>query len=179
LVAACSPLHEKRRDEGANQMSTRKPDSEEPADLIITGRVGALRDLAAPAQLNDFQLKIIHWYEQLQQPLSGPRSGNERGPAQQPPWAKQGPRVQTVEVVAGEAGKLAYLLEGSGLGAATDVLIDGRAARGWQAVSSGRLLIPISDEVGSSGESEVEIEVRTPLGDIVVRADSPAGASLS
>ena len=27
--------------------------------------------------------------------LSGPNTGDERGPAKQPPWVKQGPRIQS------------------------------------------------------------------------------------
>jgi hypothetical protein len=160
-------------------MSTDRPDAGESGDLIISGSVGALRDLAGPEQLTELQLKIIHWYQQLQQPLSGPRSGNERGPAQQPPWVKQGPRVQTVELVTGDRDGYAYLLEGSGLGAATDVLLDGAPVRGWDPISSGRLVIPIPPAIADGAGAEVEIEVRTPLGDLVVRADSPATLDLN
>jgi hypothetical protein len=159
-------------------MSTDRPDAGESGDLIISGSVGALRDLADP-QLTELQLKIIHWYQQLQQPLSGPGSGNERGPARQPPWVKQGPQVQTVELVAGDRGEYAYLLEGSGLGAATDVLLDGAPVRGWDPLSPGRLVIPIPATTVEASGSEIEIEVRTPLGDVVVRADSPAAVDLN
>lgn len=161
-------------------MSTSRPDSGESGDLIISGSVGALRDLAGPEpQLTELQLKIIHWYQQLQEPLSGPSSGNERGPAQQPPWAKQGPRVETVELVASDRDGFAYLLEGSGLGSATEILLDGGPVRGWDPVSPRRLVIPIPPAIVDNAGSEIEIEVRTPLGDLVVRADSPTAIDLN
>ena len=159
-------------------MSTQEPQSGEAADLIISGRVGALRDLADPVPLTDLQLKIIHWYEELQRPLSGPRSGNERGPAQQPPWVKHGPRIESIELVE-ERREYHYLVDGSGLGETTAVLLDGGFVRGWQSLSPGRLRIPIPQEIVASPEPEVRIEIRTPLGDIVLRADSPTIAELT
>jgi hypothetical protein len=159
-------------------MSTREPESGETADLIVSGRVGALRELAEPAPLSDLQLKIIHWYEELQRPLSGPRSGNERGPAQQPPWVKHGPRIETIELVE-EDREYQYLVDGSGLGDTTAVLLDGGFVRGWQAMSAGRLRIPIPPQIVAAPELEVQIEIRTPLGDLVVRADSPTVAELT
>ncbi|MFZ0089448.1 MAG: hypothetical protein WAL63_08080 [Solirubrobacteraceae bacterium] len=160
-------------------MSPRKPPAEESTDLIISGKVGALRDLVEPPPLSDLQLKIIHWYEELARPLSGPRSGNERGPAQQPPWVKRGPRVETIELVGPDRDEYHYVVDGSGLDDTTDVLLDGGYVRGWQAKGGGQLRIPIPDAIVSGGESEVQIEIRTRLGDIVLRADGLGAGDLS
>lgn len=159
-------------------MSTREPQSGETADLIISGRVGALRELAEPAPLTDLQLKIIHWYGELQRPLSGPRSGNERGPAQQPGWVKHGPRLGGVGVD-GDRRELSYVVEGSGLGDTTAVLLDGGFVRGWQVVSAGQLRVPIPEKILAGRGEEVSIEIRTPLGDLVVWAEKPSIADLT
>jgi hypothetical protein len=139
------------------------------ADLIVSGSVGALRDLADPPPLSDAQLRIVHWYDQLVRRLSGPRTGDDRGPAKQPPWVKQGPRIESITVVS-EDDQPAYLVEGSGFITTTDVLVDGRSAKGWRVLSPGRLLIPIAAEPSD----EAEVEVRTPDGDVAARVDLPA-----
>jgi hypothetical protein len=161
-------------------MTTRDPGSEESAELIITGRVGALRDLAesGPA-LSDLQLKVMRWYGELSRRLTGPRSGDERGPAQQPPWVKQGPMVTKVNQCAEEDGRLSYMLEGSELDRTTSVWIDGAPARGWEALSAGRLLVPIPADTGRGDAAQIVIEVRTTAGDVVARAGGPESSHSS
>jgi hypothetical protein len=155
-------------------MTTGDPGSEESADLIITGKVGALRDLAEPGPaLSDLQLKVMRWYGELSRRLTGPRSGDERGPAQQPLWVKQGPTVTCVKPCAEEDGRLSYLLEGSELDRTTSVWIDGAPARGWEALSPGRLLVPIPADTRRGETAEIVIEVRTTAGDVVARAGGP------
>jgi hypothetical protein len=34
-------------------------------------------------------IAIIRWYDHFVQRLPGPKSGDERGPAKEPPWIKQ------------------------------------------------------------------------------------------
>jgi hypothetical protein len=141
-------------------------------DLIISGSVGALRDLADPPPLSDEQLKIVHWYEQLVNRLSGPRTGDDRGKAKQPSWVRQGPRIDGVTIVSGEdSDRLGYLVEGSGFTETTEVLVGGATVSGWQVLAPSRLLIPIEGDP----PEQTEIEIRTPDGDVAMRVGITAG----
>ena len=95
-------------------MSERDDASTEQAGVIVGGSVAALRELADPPRLSQPELDIIRWYGTLVQRLSGPRVGDERGPAQLPPWMKHGPRIDIVEPV--RETTPALRVEGSGLG---------------------------------------------------------------
>ncbi|MEA2210059.1 MAG: hypothetical protein QOF83_7 [Solirubrobacteraceae bacterium] len=148
--------------------------SGDQADLIVSGSVGALRDLADPPPLSDAQLRIVHWYDQLVRRLSGPRTGDDRGPAKQPPWVKQGPRIESIKVVREEDGSPACLVEGSGFLGTTDVLVDGRSVKGWRAPSPSRLLIPLAGEPSDGAE----VEIRTPDGGVAARVDLPPAADI-
>jgi hypothetical protein len=132
--------------------------------VIVGGSVAAIRELAEPPRLSPLELNIIKWYGSLVQKLSGPGTGDERGPAQEPPWMKRGPRIDDVQVVA-EATP-AILVEGSGLGSTTGVWIDGSLA-GWQTLDDDKLLIPISEPL----TDETLILIRTPEGDVADRID--------
>jgi hypothetical protein len=145
-------------------MSSREEGGEHKhgGDLVVSGSIAALRDLAEPVPpLTDLQRKIITWYNQLATELAGPRSGDERGPAQPPSWVKQGPRIDRVEEK-GDKGP-AFLIEGSGFATTFDVLIDDQSVRGWQVLSHGRLLVPRPPEV----RFPIEIVVRTREGDVL------------
>jgi hypothetical protein len=153
---------------------------EDSADLIITGRVGALRDLAeTPPQLSELQQKVMHWYDQLAQRLAGPRSGNERGPAQQPPWVKQGPTITGAEPCADEDGRWSFLIDGSQLERTTSVWMDGVPAPGFEVVSPSRLLAPVPKGAVIADGSVTVIEVRTTSGDVVIRSGGPETTPLS
>lgn len=131
-------------------------------DLVVSGSIAALRDLAEPVPpVTDLQRKIITWYNQLAAALAGPRSGDERGPAQPPSWVKQGPRIDTVAEVRDEGP--AFLIEGSGFATTFDVLIDDQPVHGWQVLSHGRLRVPRPHET----RFPVEIVVRTREGDVL------------
>jgi hypothetical protein len=138
----------------------------EQGDVVVAGSVSALKDLAGLAPtLSELDLQIIHWYEQLVRLLAGPRFGDERGPAQKPPWVTQGPRIESVKVV--KKAPPSYLIEGSGFATTREVSVGGRSAR-WQILSHGKLLIPIPEDV----RTPVEIVVSTDEGDVLARLDA-------
>jgi hypothetical protein len=144
-----------------------RDDSSAESGVIVGGSVAAIRELAEPPRLSRLELDIIGWYGTLVQQLSGPRTGDQRGPATEPPWMKRGPRIDEIQVVA-EATP-ALLVEGSGLGSATAVWIDGTLT-GWQAIDDDKLLIPITEPLGD----ETLILIRTPEGDVADRLDTSA-----
>jgi hypothetical protein len=152
-------------------MSTREP-GPGSGDLIISGRVGALRELAAPAPMSDAQVKIVNWYGELVRLLSGPRSGDERGPAQQPSWVKQGPRIENIELASEE--RLEYVIDGSGFASTQEVWVDGRATGGWEVVGHGRLTIPVPGDDGAGDGDQVTIMIRTADGDVAIQVRNPA-----
>jgi hypothetical protein len=147
------------------------PEDETPenrAGLIVGGSVAALRELADPPRLSDSELNIISWYDRLVRLLSGPTTGDERGPAKQPPWVRQPPQIKTAGLVAEETP--AVLIDGSGFATTREVWVDRRPSGGWQILSDRRLLVPITGEFAD----EVEIVVRTLDGDAVTRVDISA-----
>jgi hypothetical protein len=146
-------------------MSERDDASTEQSGVIVGGSVAALRELAEPPRLSQSELDIIRWYGRLVQRLSGPRTGDERGPAKEPPWMKHGPRIDDVQFV--RETTPAILVEGSGLGTTTAVWVDGNAAA-YQPVSDDKLLIPITEALGD----ETLILIRTPEGDVADRIDT-------
>src|SRR6476661_410906 len=141
-------------------MSTSDNPSEQ-ADLIVTGSVSALRDLAQPAALSQAESEIVDWYGQLVRLLAGPHAGDERGPAGKPSWMRGGPRVDAAELVAEESPGI--LVEGSGLATTTGVWVDGRLSTLWRVLPRGRLLIGLTEEPGD----QIEVLIRTADGDVV------------
>lgn len=145
-------------------MSNREGETPSAAtDVIVAGRLSALQDLTDPPRLSKAELDIIGSYGRLVQLLSGPRSGDERGPAQEPPWVKQGPQLESATLVVEPSQ--AIFVAGSGLATTTGVWIDGRRSGGWQTLSDRGLAIPIVGEI----DDEIDIVVSTPQGDTGAR----------
>lgn len=144
-------------------MNEREDAGTEQGGLVVTGSVAALRDLAEPPRLSSSELAIIGWYSTLVRRLSGPRRGDERGPAKEPPWMKRGPQIDEVQIRE-EENVPAILVKGSGLGATTAVWIDGNQTS-WQTIRDDALLIPIFAPTGE----EALILIRTPEGDVSAR----------
>ena len=143
-------------------MSEQEGTGTEQAGLIVGGSVAALRELAEPPRLSASELDIMRWYGTLVRRLSGPRIGDERGPAKEPPWMKRGPQIDDVQVV--EEERPAILVAGRGLGAATAVWLNGTPAA-WQAEGDDALLIPLREPPGE----ETLLLIRTPDGDVASR----------
>jgi hypothetical protein len=139
--------------------------TEQPSGVIVGGSVAALRELAEPPRLSPPELDIIRWYGMLVQRLSGPHTGDERGPAKEPPWMKHGPRIDDVQF--GRETSPVILVEGSGLRSTSAVWVDGNAVA-YQPVSDDKLLIPLAETLGD----ETLILIRTPEGDVAARIDT-------
>ncbi len=148
-------------------MSERDDSSAEQRGVIVGGSVAAIRELAETQRLSQLELDIIGWYGNLVEKLSGPSTGDERGPAKEPPWIRRGPRIDDVQVVADATPAL--MVEGGGLGSTTAVWIDGSLAS-WQAIDDDKLLIPITEPLGD----EALLLIRTPEGDVAGRIDTSA-----
>jgi hypothetical protein len=147
-------------------MSTGDPEHTGQGDVVVSGSIGALRDLAEPyPPLTELQLQIIRWFTQLVNALDGPRSGSERGPAQAPSWTQQPPRVERVEP--GIEEEAAYRIWGSGLESTFAVWINGRPMHGWRVEPRGWLLVPQPLDPPQA----VEILIRTRQGDAVAHYD--------
>jgi hypothetical protein len=140
-------------------MSTGDP---EQGDVVVSGSIAALRDLAEPyPPLTDLQRRIIVWFGELVQALDGPRSGSERGPAQAPYWTKHPPKVNRVDTI--RDVEPAYQIEGTGLASAFAVWINGRPVHGWRVATHGWLIVPAPHDA----PQEAEILIRTREGDVV------------
>lgn len=144
-------------------MSEREDVGTEQGGIVVGGSMAALRELAEPSRLSSLELDIIGWYGTLVQRLSGPRTGDARGQATEPPWMKRGPQIDEVQFV--EEERLpAILVVGSGLEAATAVWLNGNPAT-WQSPRDDALLIPLLSPPGE----ETLILIRTPAGDVAGR----------
>lgn len=140
-------------------MSTGDP---EQGDVVVSGSIAALRDLAEPyPPLTNLQRQIIVWFGELVAALDGPRSGSERGPAKAPYWTKRPPRVDGVETIRDE--EPAYRIEGHGLESTFAVWINGRPVHGWRVGAHGWLIVPEPHDA----PQEAEILIRTREGDVV------------
>jgi len=138
-------------------MSTRKDEpSNDQTMVVVGGRVDALQGLIEPPPRSDAQKNIIRWYNQLVDQLSGPRSGDGRGPAQRPPWIVQAPTIDSIEMEV----EREIVVEGSGFRALTDVRVNGELPQSWEVVTDGQLLIGVGDEV----RGEFLVELRSPGG---------------
>jgi hypothetical protein len=151
-------------------MTTHEDEGGGEAGLFVGGSVSALRGLVDPPRLSEEQLSIIGWYGRLVKQLAGPSSGDERGPAKEPPWVRQGPRIDNARLGTEEARLSAILVEGSGFATTSGVWVDGRVADGWRVLGNDSLLIELADEFSD----EVEILIRTSDGDAAARIDVTA-----
>jgi|SRR5579862_9309204 hypothetical protein len=144
-------------------MSEQEGAGTESGGLIVGvgGSMAALRELAEPPRLSPSELDIVSWYALLVQRLSGPKMGDDRGPAKEPPWMKQGPQIEVVEVL--DEDPPIIIVGGRGLGAATAVWIDGSPAP-WQAADDDVLRIALRES-----PTETLILIRTPEGDVAGR----------
>jgi hypothetical protein len=142
-------------------MSEREDAGTEQGGLIVGGSMAALRELAEPPRLSPSELEIVGWYAKLVQRLSGPRTGDDRGPAKEPAWMKQRPKIEDLRVLEEESPVV--LVGGRGLGSATAVWIDGRPAQ-WQAADDDVLRIELRETL-----TETLILIRTPDGDVAGR----------
>ncbi len=146
-------------------MSEREEPGTEQTGLIVGvgGSMAALRELAEPPRLSTSELDIIGWYGTLVQRLSGPNTGNDRGPAKEPPWMKRGPQIVGAKVIE-EKKRPAIEVIGRGLGGATAVWLDGNPVP-WHAAGDDALVIPLRE----SPAEEPLILIRTPDGDVAGR----------
>ena len=144
-------------------MSEQEGAGTESGSLIVGvgGSMAALRELAEPTRLSASELDIVSWYAKLVQRLSGPKTGDDRGPAKEPPWMKQGPQIEAVEVL--DEDPPVIIVGGRGLGAATAVWIDGSPAS-WQAADDDVLRIALRES-----PTKTLILIRTPDGDVAGR----------
>ena len=98
MAAWRPPLDNEVKERSHDQQPQKAASANRRGDLVVSGSIAALRDLAEPSRRSPtFSARSSPGTTSSRAALAGPRSSDERGPAQQPSWVKQGPRIDRVE----------------------------------------------------------------------------------